>query len=295
MVIIATAMAWLVLREDRPLERHGRFELWGGVTLFTGLVSLFLALNQGQARGWTSLFVLGLGIGGMVLLALFIIIESRTEEPLLPLDLFRKRSISISLVSLLLAATALRISQFLLPFLLIQAVLYSASTAGLLLITMPVLGAVLAPSSGWLSDKIGSRLPTSVGLAILCVGYLLISGLGISSTPVQVVLALAVVGLGMGLFGTPLASAVMGSVPRERLGTGISMLTNTRSVAQSMGLALAGVIFSSRLLFHTSQLATEQLSPELLQRTALAMSFHDTILVAVVCCGLAALISAIRR
>lgn len=295
LVIIATVMAWLVLREDRPLEHHGRFDLWGGVTLFIGLLSLILAINQGQARGWTSLFVFGFGIGGVVLLTLFVIIESRTKEPLLPLDLFRKRLISANLSSLFLAFTAMVAHQFLMPFLLIKAALYSAARAGLLLITIPLMGAVLGPVSGWLSDKIGSRLLTSVGLTIAGLGYFVIGGLGINSTPVQVVLALAVVGFGMGFFGAPNTSSVMGAVPRPRLGTGTSMLNSTRSVAQSMGLALAGVIFSSRLLFHTSQLAQAQLSPELLERTALAMSFHDTILVAIPLCGLAALISALRR
>ncbi len=73
LVLIATAMAWLVLRDDRPSERHGTFDLWGAITLLPGLATLVLALNQSQSRGWTSPFVLGLGISGIILLVLFFI------------------------------------------------------------------------------------------------------------------------------------------------------------------------------------------------------------------------------
>ena len=152
----------------------------------------------------------------------------------------------------------------------------------------------MGPLSGWLYDKIGSRLLTSGGLAIAFWGYFMLHGMNINSSEAQVVLALAVIGFGMGFFGAPNTSTVMGAVPRQRLGTATSILNSTRSVAQSMGLALVGVIFSSRLYFHTLNLTQEQFSPELLNRTALAMSFQDTNWIAIALCGLAAIISALR-
>ena len=142
---------------------------------------------------------------------------------------------------------------FLMPFYLIQALELSPSSAGLLLTTIPLMWFFLSPGAGWLSDRIGSRYLATGGLALLGLGIFLLSRLDLSASWGDVVLCLGVTGLGGGIFLSPNYSAIMGSVARERLGTASALIPTARTIGHACGLALAGTVFASRMLFHSAQ------------------------------------------
>jgi len=283
--IIGVVMAWIVLKDNGSSEQRDGFDIWGAVTLLLGLASLLFAFSQGQARGWLSPFVLGFGVAGLVLLSLFLIIEGRSAQPILDLTLFRHRVFAWANASLLFSFLGGRGIGLIMPFLLIQACHYPASRAGLLLITTPLTMMVVAPLSGWLSDKIGSRFLCPLGLAMVCFSVFLLRDLNANSVWSDFIIRLLIMGVGGSLFETPNNSSIMGIVHEQKLGTASAMIATMRTIGQTAGMAIGSVVFTTRQLFHAARLAPEQ---------ALVASFTDTVFVALLIYSIAFLTTLFR-
>jgi MFS family permease len=104
---------------------------------------------------------------------------------------------------------------------------------------------VTAPLSGTLSDRIGSRLPATLGMLVQTAGLVALSRIGLETPIAYVVAALVVIGLGIGLFSSPNTSAALGTVPAERRGVASGVLGTARNVGMMLGIALAGAVLSS--------------------------------------------------
>jgi MFS family permease len=178
-------------------------------------------------------------------LSIFFLVERRVQMPMLDLSLFRTRLFSAAAASAILNYICLYSVVFLMPFYLIQARGLSTAQAGLLLTAQPLVMAIGAPLSGTLSDRIGSRLPGTLGMAILAVGLFMLSRLGANSPQSDILLGLAVIGLGIGLFVSPNSSALMGSAPRNRQGIASGILATARNVGMVLGVGLAGAVFTT--------------------------------------------------
>ena len=146
-----------------------------------GLVALLLGLNQGHAWGWTSPLTLGCLVLGLAILAAWIAIELRMANPMLDLRLFSQRTFSTPVLSSMLNYGATVATTFLLPFALIQGRQLTPAQTGLVLMCQPIVMAITASFSGALSDKIGSRIPATVGMATLSFGLFLLARLVPSS------------------------------------------------------------------------------------------------------------------
>jgi EmrB/QacA subfamily drug resistance transporter len=231
--------------EKQEITHHERFD-WPGAGLFSaGLILLLLGLNQGNDWGWTSLsFIICLS-AAILIMAGFILVERRAVSPMLDLSLFNRRLFSASTASAVLNYICLYSVIFLMPFYLIQGRGLNPAQAGLLLTAQPILMAVSAPVSGLLSDRIGSRLLSTTGMAILSVGLFLLSRLGPDSPNSAILSSLAVTGLGTGIFISPNTSALLGSAPRQRQGIASGILATARNVGMVLGVGLAGAIFTS--------------------------------------------------
>jgi len=107
--------------------------------------------------------------------------------------------------------------------------------------------AIAAPLSGTFSDRMGVRLPATLGMAILAGGMLSLSRLGSASPWLQIILSLAVIGLGVGIFVSPNNSAVMGSAPRHRQGIAAGVLATARSFGMVLGVGFSGAIYTTVL------------------------------------------------
>lgn len=242
--VAAVALGSLKLKEQRASQRAGRFDMLGAGTFSAALTSMLIGLTFSPVYGWVSPVTLGLLSLGTLLLACFAVIETKiADEPTLDLSLFlENRLFAAANVAALLNYISIFGVSFLMSFYL-QAVLgYQPRVAGLVLIPMPLTMALLSPLSGWLSDRLGSRLLSSAGMAVISLGLLLLSGLGVGSSTADVLLRLFIVGVGMGLFSSPNTSAVMGSVERDRLGVAAGTLGTMRSMGQATGLAVMGTV-----------------------------------------------------
>lgn len=245
--LIALLLSLRFIPNDAPSANAERFDLIGAATFIAGLILLLLGLNQGHAWGWTSPIILALLALGALTLGAFVFIESRVPHPMLDLHLFERRLFSASTASALLNYVCIYSVTFLMPFYLIQGRALSAADAGMLMTAQPLVMAIAAPLSGTLSDRIGARVPGTLGMAILSLGLFLLSRLGAASPRSEIALALAVVGLGTGIFISPNSSALMGSAPRHRQGIAAGILATARSVGMVFGVGLAGAIFATIL------------------------------------------------
>jgi len=245
--LLAIWLSITIIPRDMPSGQTEKFDLAGALTFLVGLVALLFALNQGHALGWTSPLILGLFIASLLTLGLFTWIEMRIPNPMLDLSLFKRRVFSMSTISPILNYICVYSVLFLTPFYLIQGRGLSASQAGLILTSQPIIMALTAPVSGRLSDRIGSRIPTTLGMLILAVGLFLVSRLTLESPFWLIVLGLAIGGFGTGLFVAPNNSALMGDAPRNRQGIAAGVLALARNVGMVLGIGLTGAIFTTLL------------------------------------------------
>jgi EmrB/QacA subfamily drug resistance transporter len=237
----------LTLRILTEKLRHnpGRFDPLGAVLLGIGLAAFTAGLSFGQEIGWTSPIILSAIIVGLILLMLLPIVEHRVANPIIIFSMLHNRVFVSAIVSSILSFLALFAVSFMLPFYLEQLRGFSTELAGFLLTPLPLTIAVIAPFSGSLADRIGTRWLAAVGLAIACLGLVLISQLNAHSSLWDIIWRLMVTGVGQAIFQSPNNSALMGAAPRNLQGSAAGFLATGRTMGQSMSVALAGAIFAS--------------------------------------------------
>jgi len=233
-----------VLRESAHRGR-GRFDPVGALLLAIALVALTLGLSFGQQWGWSSPLLIGtLGLSALGFMGL-VVVERHVPNPIIDGVLLRSRVFLSANVSLILSFLALSAVGFLLPFYLEELLGYSTLQAGLLLTPFALTIAIIAPFSGVLADRIGTRWLASAGLVIACAGLVLMGQLNAHSSTFDIIWRLVFTGAGQALFQSPNNSALMGAAPRGHQGSASGFLATGRAVGQSVSVALAGAIFAS--------------------------------------------------
>ena len=262
-----------------------RFDYWGALALFISLIALLLALTLGQSTGFTETRILALFAVWLVFLVIFVAIERRIEQPMIDFGLFQNRLFSVNLITGFAIFVCLAGTIILIPFYLENVLGYDPGSIGFLLAIVPAAMGVVAPISGSLSDRFGTRPITVVGIVILLIGFGAVSTLGTQTTALGYVLRFAPIGIGMGIFQSPNNSAIMGAAPRARLGVASGLLSITRTLGQSTGIAVLGALWASRVTYHSGSVPPggTTTAPPAIQATAL----NDTFAVTVVLLALA--------
>ena len=242
---LALALSLLVIPRDALHNAGERFDPAGAAMFLVGLVALLLALNRGSAWGWDSPPTLGLLAGALAVLAGFIAIERRLTCPMLDLSLFRSRLFSAATTTAVLNYICLYGLMLLMPFYLIQQRGLTPDRAGLILSAQPLIMAVAAPIAGTLSDRMGSRLLSTLGMGISALGLALMAGVGPATPLPLIVLDFALIGLGVGIFVSPNTNALMGSAPRGRQGIASGVMATARNTGMVLGVGISSAIFNT--------------------------------------------------
>ncbi|GHO93194.1 MFS transporter [Reticulibacter mediterranei] len=237
-------IATLRVLKERSRRNPGRFDPFGALLLAVGLAALTAGLSFGQEIGWSSPLLIGLLALGVVALALLPIVEKRVSNPIIDFAMFRNRVFFSANISLILSFLAMFAVSFMLPFYLEELRGFSTETAGLLLTPFPIVLAVIAPISGSLADRFGSRWLAAGGLAIACLGLFFISQLNEHSSIFDIVWRLVFTGAGQAIFQSPNNSALLGAAPKSQQGSASGFLATGRTMGQSLSVALAGAIFA---------------------------------------------------
>jgi EmrB/QacA subfamily drug resistance transporter len=244
--VVAVIRARIDLKELAPPEVKPRIDWAGNVVFAAGLTAVLLGITVGALGEVSDMEAIAIVAAGFVLLIAFPLIERVVASPMLDLSLFRNRIFSGAILAILLNALARGGFTFVLVFYLQGPPRYlDPFQAGLYLIPVSASMVALAPLSGWLSDRYGSRGFLVMGLVTSMIGFLWLSTIPSEATFVQLTAPLILVGAGMGMFASPNRAAMMTAVPADRRGvaSGISTTFVNTGTTLSMGITL--VVMSS--------------------------------------------------
>ena len=232
------------------LDRKVSIDWWGSVTLLVAVVPLLLALSLGgQEFPWRSLQVVGLFALAVVGVGAFILVEKRATEPILPFDLFQNRTYVIgNAAALLIAGVAFFGAILFLPIYMVMVVGVSASAAGLTIMPMTIGMVISSFVSGQLVSRIGKyKLLLLAGAVTLFVGYLLMQGLTVETTRLQVTWRMIILGIGLGPALPIYTLAIQNSVNPREIGAATSSSQFFRQVGATIGVAVFGTILATVL------------------------------------------------
>src|SRR3954452_22740103 len=247
-VLTERKIANVIARDPEPVDVPGL------VTFSLALFLLIFGLIRGNPEGWGSPLILACLGGALALMVAFVAIESRSPHPMLDLTLFRKPAFNgVSAVAFGLSAGMF--AMFLYLTIYMQGVLdYSPLEAGLRFLPLTVLGFIVAPISGALSNKIPIRVLLGTGLAVVGLGLLLMHGISPGSGWTTLLAGFLVAGVGIGITNPGIGQAAIAVVPVEKSGMGSGINTTFRQVGIATGVAGLGAVFQSRVNSKLSEL-----------------------------------------
>ena len=245
--VISAYMAIRFVPDIVPGIRQ-KFDFVGAGLLLISLTCLLIGLTLGESKGFSSFTVISLLVVFAVSLGILIMVELKVEHPMIDLGLFRNGLFSVNLITGFITFIGAAGTTLLMPFYLENVRGYPPQTIGLMMAVVPVMLGLSAPLSGVLSDRYGTRPLTVLGLAILVGGYVAISTLQVDTDIPGYMLRFVPIGLGMGMFQSPNNNAIMGSVPKERLGIASGLISLTRTLGQITGISLQGAIWAGLVI-----------------------------------------------
>jgi EmrB/QacA subfamily drug resistance transporter len=246
--LVVLVWGWMMLPRSERIEDAPRVDFAGAALLGVFLISLLVPLTFAPEWGWAAPLTLGLLALAAASLAGFVVVERRVASPVLDLDLLvHNRLFAAANTAALLNYMALFAIGLLTAVFLEIVQGRSAAVTGWLMLSQPLLMAILSPFSGRLSDRIGSRVLATGGMVTIAFGMVLLAAMPTTAPVWQVAGNLAIVGLGMAAFSAPNTSAIMGSVRRDQLGVASAFLGTMRTAGQALSVALLGGIAASQL------------------------------------------------
>ncbi len=277
--ILAFVLAFFLLKKDTVRQEKLKLDLPGTITSFAGLLCLLLGMGQVKTHGFASPVVILLLGAAVLILCLFFIIEGRAKEPIVSFGLFRNHTFFFAMAGLFVFFLTAPLYGIILPFFLMDAIELSASKAGILLAVIPVATMVASPVSGYFSDRSGPRWPSTLGAGAIAAAFLLMSSFNLQTSIPAIISVLALLGFGIGAFQPPNNSTIMGSVESARLGSVSALIGTSRQVSLSIGMAMAGSVFSVRQGIYHDILPSKGVETFQLLRHSTALAFRDVVLI----------------
>jgi EmrB/QacA subfamily drug resistance transporter len=247
-VLVTLALIWLAVAPDET--RSGpkrRLDLVGALLTALGLAAPVFALTEQPQRGWIDPLVIGGLVAGAVLLTAFVLWERHHSDPMLPLELFRRRNFTVANIETLLVYAGLSSLFFFLTIFLQQVAGWSPLESGLAGLPVTVLLFVLSRFTGRLSARFGPRLFMGAGPLVAAVGVLLLARVDTDVSYVWDVLpAMVLFGVGLALTVAPLTTTVMSDAHRGDSGIASGVNNAVARVAGLFGIAAVGVAVAGR-------------------------------------------------
>ncbi len=274
--IFGYIFALMVIPPDTLKNDKESFDFLGATLFALGMISLLFGINNGQEWGWNSAIILSI-IAGLILLATFFFLQTRVQHPMLDLSIFKVRPLFFGNLSSLLFYTATFCNSVLMPFYLQRGFNYSPSKIGLIMMSLPLTMAVLAPITGHVSDRIGALFLTSSGLIAVAAGFLTLSLLTVTSTVPHMLFGLILIGIGSAMFISPNNNSVMSCVTPQKLGVASGIYALVRNVGMITGIALSVSLFEGYRMSHPAALASSVSSERI---DTVSIAYHLVMLAA---------------
>ncbi len=216
--------------------------LW--IIIIFCLVGIFRVLSEPNLNIAYLLTVIALFI---FFIAVFFIRQLKEEIPLFNPSFFRNNIFLYSLCSGFFVFVSMTGISFMLPFFFERSLGLSTFNTGNILVALPASTALMAPIAGYLSDKLGQRLISTIGLATSSIGIALMFFVHQGASILHIIINLAIFGFGIGMFSSPNNSALMGSVDYKDRGTASGVLSTMRNLGMVSGVGIVSLLFNSRL------------------------------------------------
>jgi MFS family permease len=283
--LLGTIWSYLKLEETSIPVPDTKIDIWGNLTFVVSITLLLLGVTYGlmpygnDPMGWSNPWVIASMVIGVMLLLLFLFIESRVESPMFRLDLFKIRMFSYANVASLLSALSRGGMMFML-ILLLQGVWlplhgYSYEStpfwAGVYMLPLTAGIAIMGPISGSLSDKYGPRWIATIGMVISAISFLILAVLPYNFSYWELGLTIFMMGIGGGMFGSPNTASIMNSVPPHERGVASGMMYTivntafTASMAIFFTIVIVGITqqFPEAITASLTSIGVSQLAPSM--------------------------------
>jgi EmrB/QacA subfamily drug resistance transporter len=281
--LIGIFLTLKILPEHKADKGAQIFSSLDSLLWIIGIIAMIAAFKESQG---TVSFFLNLALfftAGILLLWLFFVRQAKSNSPLFKADLLKNEIFLFASLAGFFSYMAMIGLSFMMPYLLQHTYAKSAFEAGKILVIIPAMTVFAAPISGHLSDKYGQRLIASLGALLSLTGISLMCLLKIDTAVWQILIYLILFGLGIGMFGSPNNSALMGSVDYKDRGSAGGVLATVRNLGMVTGLGIVSVIYNSGIK-NTGAEALNYL-----------ISFHRSLIVVIVLASAALVFSALRR
>jgi len=242
--IVATIFVAMGLKKHQSAGRV-KIDIGGMFTMIVGVVSLLLALTfGGKDYAWASWQIIGLFVLAAVALIAFVLIEMRTAEPILPMDLFKNRTFTvINSIGFLMSVGMFGAIMFV-PLFMQGVVGVSASASGTIMTPMMVTMIIASIIGGQIVYKLGVKTQMVIGMLIMASGFLLLNTMGIDTAKLTAMSFMVVIGVGMGLVMPILTVALQDSFPQSKLGVVTSSSQFFRSIGGTFGMTILGAVMN---------------------------------------------------
>ncbi|MCC6178224.1 MAG: MFS transporter [Chloroflexi bacterium] len=246
--LIALAVLWFGFPNIRPARTDRPIDILGAVTLVASVVPLLLALSwAGGEYAWGSPQILGLLAFAGLMTAIFLTVESRAPEPIIPLGLFKNPIISIAVASMMLVTMGMFGTILFVPLFIQGVIGASASQSGTVMMPMMLTMIVASTAAGQIISRTGRyKIVAVFGMSVAAFGMFLLSQMGPDATYTTVIRNMMIIGLGLGPTMPVFTIAAQNSVPFNLLGVVTSLTQFARSIGSTLGAALFGSLLINR-------------------------------------------------
>jgi EmrB/QacA subfamily drug resistance transporter len=255
--LLVIALVYWKLHEEWAASRGEKFDLVG--TILYSLMLFLIMYGFSNLPDISGIVMLILGVAGLLA---FIRWEIRTKSPVFNVRLFKNVTFAFSSLAALINYSATFAVTLLLSFYLQYVKDLDPQVAGLILVSQPVIMAITAPIAGRMSDRINARKIAATGMATVTLGLFTFVFLDGNTSINNIIIGLAILGLGFGLFSSPNTNVIMGSVERRFYGVASATVSTMRLIGQTMSIGIATLVFA--LLIGRVQITPEQF-PALLE------------------------------
>lgn len=251
--IVGILVGYIILREHK-VQTRAPFDLLGFASLVVFLTPLLLALSEGTAawntEGWRSPFILAsFGVSG-VGLAVFLITELTTDHPLVNLRLFKSWNFTMSSILIFFLGIGMFGSNFLLPLFLQNILGYTPLQAGNVFLPMGLVLAAAAILSGRLTDRIGAKVPAAIAVVLISYGFYRYGFLSTLTGHGYILVNILILGVGMGLFMTPVQATAIASMPPSQVAQASGLINVLRQIGGSFGVAAMSTFLNNQTTVH---------------------------------------------
>jgi len=232
----------------------------GAFFLTTFLTLLLLALNRGQKEGWDSLYITVLFYLSFFCFVCFILAEQYVKHPVVNLSLFTNAGFTIANILNFIGYMAFYCGMFLLPFFLKNLLNYSPVQAGIELLPLTIAVIIFAPIGGKLSDRLGAKIPTFLGMMIIVIALYMFSFISPQYSHKDFFVRLLILGIGLGLTTSPLSNSAISVLSKDQVGVGSGVFNLFKNIGSCIGVVFSETLLTNREIFHKQNLS-EYLTP----------------------------------